>query len=653
MAKNSIEVVNSNLAFVTFSEERRPDVKKNWSYNFVNYGKKNDFPNELIRYFEEHAEHGAIVNAKSKYLFGKGLIAQNPEQQELANTFLNFANRYESWNDLGKKLALDCELFNSFYLQIITDMSGKPKEFFQLQYAKCRLSECKTKLYYNEDWVKNPSDFKVFELYKNGQVGTFFTTFKFYQPSKNKLDGIYAKVPYNGCLSEIKSDIDITTFNDSYVKKGFSAGTMVTFFNGEQAPEVKRQIKERFERGLCSPDNAGEVVINFADKNGQAAQIQALNVDDLDKKFEFISKRYQQKIITGHNITNPELFGIKQDGSALGNRVSIKESHELFLNTYIKPRQDTFIAFIEKVCFSVIGINIKLDIEQLEPIGFDLSNDADLTQDERRKLKGYEPLTAPKLDNNGVEIKESEVNNTLTNLTGRQFQGLMRIVNKFDAGKLSKESALALMVSGFGLSKEDALTFLNENDNIEDTKVQMQSTKSLEDCVFDYFSSLDTSIPEDIELELVSQDEVHIHNSNDALKFESEIQLKFADNKDSFLKSYIKSLIDRVTGKKKNEVVNENPTELITKYHYALKADAPALKGNSSRPFCVKMMALDKEFTFEQLDSARVAGLSNGFDEIDNIWDYRGGYYTNPNTKETTPWCRHIWAAKTYKIKKK
>lgn len=653
MAKNSIEVVGNNLAFVTFAEEKRPDIKKNWSYDFVNYGKKNDFPNELIRYFEEHAEHGAIVNAKSKYLFGKGLIAQNPEQEELANTFLNFANRYESWNDLGRKLALDCELFNSFYLQIITDMSGKPKEFFQLQYAKCRLSECKTKLYYNEDWVKKQSDFKIFELYKQGEVGTFFTTFKFYQPSKNKLDGVYSKVPYNGCLSEIKSDIDITTFNDSYVKKGFSAGTMVTFFNGEQAPEVKRQIKERFERGLCSPDNAGEVVINFADKNGQAAQIQALNVDDLDKKFEFISKRYQQKIITGHNITNPELFGIKQEGSSLGNRTSIKESHELFLNTYVKPRQDTFVAFIEKICYSVTGIDIKLDIEQLEPIGFDLSNDADLTQDERRKLKGYEPLQAPKLDANGTVIKESEVNNTLTNLTGRQFQGLMRIVNKFDAGKLSKESALALMVSGFGLSKEDALTFLNENDNIEDTKVQMQSTKSLEDCVFDYFSSLDTSIAEDIELELVSQDEVHIHNSNDALKFESEIQLKFADNKQNFLTTYIKSLIDRVTGKKKNEVVNENPTELITKYHYALKSDAPALKGNSSRPFCVKMMALDKEFTFEQLDGARVAGLSNGFDEIDNIWDYRGGYYTNPNTKETTPWCRHIWAAKTYKIKKK
>lgn len=40
MAKNSIEVVNNNLAFVTFADEKRPEIKKDWSYDFVKYGKK-------------------------------------------------------------------------------------------------------------------------------------------------------------------------------------------------------------------------------------------------------------------------------------------------------------------------------------------------------------------------------------------------------------------------------------------------------------------------------------------------------------------------------------------------------------------------------------------------------------------------------------
>jgi hypothetical protein len=687
MAKNSIEVVSNNLAFVTFAEEKRPEIKKDWSYDYIKYGKKNDFPNELIRYFEEHAEHGAIVNAKARYLFGKGLKAVNPEQEILANQFLDNANRYETWNDLGKKLALDCELFNSFYLQIITDMSGNPKEFFQLQYAKCRLSECKTKLYFNEDWIKKPSDFKIFELYNKGEVGTFFTTFKYYQPSKSKLDNIYSKVPYNGCLSEIKSDIDITTFNDSYVKKGFSAGTMVTFFNGEQSPEVKRQIKDRFEQGLCSPDNAGEVVINFADKGGQAAQIQALNVDDLDKKFEFISKRYQQKIVTGHNITNPELFGIKQEGSALGNRVSIKESHELFLNTYTKPRQETFVTFIENICYSVTNTWIDFEIEQLDAIGYDLTNDADLTQDERRKLKGYEPLVATKLDANGIEIKEGAVNSTLTNLTGRQFQGLMRIVSKFDAGKISKESALALMVSAFGLTEADALTFLNENDAVVESQVKMAEQTNT---ILAKFKSLAKADP--IEFEILFEHDAPIRNSQDALKLELKAhKMYFADALSISITELDDAVLNAIQGnptltveqlntlfkrdvteslarlnekglietnangyeattkgiEKVTNPIDEYVTEIQTVYKYKTKPDAPALL-TQSREYCKELLSESetKFWEFEDIDS-----MSNEFDM--NAWDFRGGYYTNPNTKETTPWCRHIWKAQTRKVKTK
>ena len=687
MAKNSIEVVSNNLAFVTFAEEKRPEIKKDWSYDYIKYGKKNDFPNELIRYFEEHAEHGAIVNAKARYLFGKGLKAVNPEQEILAKQFLDNANRYETWNDLGKKLALDCELFNSFYLQIITDMSGNPKEFFQLQYAKCRLSECKTKLYFNEDWIKKPSDFKIFELYNKGEVGTFFTTFKYYQPSKSKFDSIYAKVPYNGCLSEIKSDIDITTFNDSYVKKGFSAGTMVTFFNGEQSPEVKRQIKDRFEQGLCSPDNAGEVVINFADKGGQAAQIQALNVDDLDKKFEFISKRYQQKIVTGHNITNPELFGIKQEGSALGNRVSIKESHELFLNTYTKPRQETFVTFIENICYSVTNTWIDFEIEQLDAIGYDLTNDADLTQDERRKLKGYEPLVATKLDANGIEIKEGAVNSTLTNLTGRQFQGLMRIVSKFDAGKISKESALALMVSAFGLTEADALTFLNENDAVVESQVKMAEQTNTILAKFKSLAKADYQ-----EFELLFEHDAHIHNSQDALKLELKAhKMYFADaltisvtelddavlnaiqgnptltveQLNALLKVDVTESLARLNEKglietnangyeattkgieKVTNPIDEYVTEIKTIYKYKTKPDAPTLL-TQSREYCKDLLAESqtKHWEFEDIDS-----MSNEFGM--NAWDFRGGYYTNPNTNETTPWCRHIWKAQTIKVKTK
>lgn len=132
------------------------------------------------------------------------------------------------------------------------------------------------------------------------------------------------------------------------------------------------------------------------------------------------------------------------------------------------------------------------------------------------------------------------------------------------------------------------------------------------------------------------------------------MNLKFADSKDgSFLSNLVSGLLGKIgVGKESKSDEPKFKTEILTKYKYALKPDAEPLK-TTSRPFCKKMIEMNKEFTFEQIDSVRVAGLSNGMPEVDNIWDYRGGFYTNPITKQTDPFCRHYWKAITYKVKTK
>jgi hypothetical protein len=669
-SKTKLEVIDSanKVAMLSFGAYKTPDIIKSNQFEYIKWGKKNDFPQELIRYFNDHAEHSAIVSAKAKFLSGEGLKIKNAEQEVIGKKFLDSANRFEDWNDLFSKICLDVELFNSAYIQVISDLQGNPLEYLHLQYANCRLSECATKLYYSEDWNAKLYElkYKCYPLFKKGNIGTSFIRYKVYQPSKDKLSSLYPLPPYKGCLTEIKSDIDISTFDANLVLNGFSAGTIITFFNGEPTPEEKRAIRAQINGIHSSPENAGSIVVNYAQKGGDAAKIEAIASDDLANKFESIQKRYQSKILIGHNVTNPEIFGVKTEGSSLGNRVSIRESYELMLNTYTKPRQNNLLSWLENICYLSTGLWIEFEINQLDPIGFDLINDPDLTQDERRKIKGHEPLLAPKLDANGVEIKESEVNNTLTNLTGRQFQGLMRIVTKFDNGKLSKESAVALMVSGFGLTKEDALTFLNENDNVEDTPVKMSNQKNATDFLITYLSNLEKD--SDLELELVSEEDVHIHNNKQAVEFETIQKLKFADvKKKGFLDNLVSGIkgligIPETTTTEPIEEGDKYKTEIITKYRYALKEGIDYSTNpnriskdllSTSHDFCKKMIGLDREFTFEQLDKARVAGLSNGFPEVDNIWDFRGGFTTEKGTGIVNPFCNHIWKAKTYKVKTK
>lgn len=58
-------------------------------------------------------------------------------------------------------------------------------------------------------------------------------------------------------------------------------------------------------------------------------------------------------------------------------------------------------------------------------------------------------------------------------------------------------------------------------------------------------------------------------------------------------------------------------------------------------------LSKSKSWTFESLDN-----MEN--DLGTNVWDYRGGYYTNPDTGIVDPECRHLFYAitKRRKVKK-
>ena len=77
-------------------------------------------------------------------------------------------------------------------------------------------------------------------------------------------------------------------------------------------------------------------------------------------------------------------------------------------------------------------------------------------------------------------------------------------------------------------------------------------------------------------------------------------------------------------------------------YQYRERIDAPALKpGSTSRDFCRNLIALNKVFTRQEIDKISDRLRSAGIDR--NVWEYKGGWYHNPQTGVNTPSCRHTW----------
>lgn len=665
------------------------EFKEDGQKGFIKYGKDNLYPQELIRLYNEHPEHRAIINRKARYIWGKGLKAVKPEDEIKVNAFIDGFNRKQNLNQVGKKLTPNTEIFNGCYIEVITNLQGIPIEMYFLNSANCRISECETELYFCKNWTRNTnlSDITTISKFENnGKAGTFFVDFKYYTASANKLSSVYPIAQYQSIVDDINTDIDISTFNKNYVANGFSVGKIINFFNGLPDTPTMASIDRAF-KGTYSGEDGESVMITHSDREDKAPEVVDVSIADLSEKFAFTSKRAQKKIFAGHEMAS-ELFNIKFDDSFLSGSPDLLTLQELFVKGYIEPRQNDLLEFLSYLAFLKTGEYLEMMFDPISLIGADLSNDVDLTQDERRKLKGYAPLKAVPLDANGepMPVQASEVNDALTGLSATERNDINRIVHHFKTNKNGTSEALAIASLGaYGFSVSDAKKFLGINEGLD--------AKMSNDKVDKVLLALQKCAQPDNEDEILLIEAAHIHNSKDALKYERQI-MRFADalvitveqldsavltalkgnplisieeiakvtqsevykisesiarlTKNGFLENTIEGFkpTDKAIEKETKPIVSD---EIYTVYKYALKSDAPALvKGGSSRSFCKEMMLTSKSnsWSFDELDN-----LSN--DLGTNVWDYRGGYYTNPETNVIDPDCRHLFVAITKRRKSK
>ena len=114
-------------------------------------------------------------------------------------------------------------------------------------------------------------------------------------------------------------------------------------------------------------------MLNFADSRDRGVEIQQLNGNDFDKRFDILNKTVQREIYAGHQVTDPALFGIKEDG-IFTSRNQLVDSFELFQNTYVNNRQQ----FIERVfneLAALQGLKNCLYIQDTEPISYSIQRE--------------------------------------------------------------------------------------------------------------------------------------------------------------------------------------------------------------------------------------------------------------------------------------
>lgn len=681
----SHNIVSSNIFQINLATNQSPTYSIDKTKGIVKYGTKNDYPNYLLWLLNNHAEHGQITRGKARYI--TALSTKPVDPNPLAEQFLNRANPFETWQQINNKKDLDRATFGGYYLKVESGMDGKPLNWYHLPYSMVRVSSDGESFQVCDNWKTSwNQDITIYPKFKEGYAGTSVFYYKDYLPSENSLDATYAKPEYLSCTLDIDTDVRVGSFFNNYIKNNFSSGTMVIIPNGETDPKKQENITERIKLEHTGEDKAGNVVVVFTPKDGSKdVQVLSLNSNDLDKQYAEVSKRDKEKIVAGHGVPGA-LFGVKLDDKALLSRTEYTELYELFMNSYVLPKQEPDNVQLSKWFELKTGQKCEFIKEQFKPIGLELPLDNQVVVNALNAknpnilidyiIEKYGVKIPETLDANGQPLQieeETQVNENLKNLTGRQFQGLMRIVKKYDDKKISKESAIALMRSGFGVSEAEALTFLNVADEDEPnvTMAVKQSAHDKNKKIEELFLKYSHDIEECEVLETVYLGQINFKDVASTTVTVNELRSAILNQlkgnpylkPDELAKNFntteqvINEHLNWLTEKKLIEVgegtfqptekamakeTETIETEIYTEYTYELRPD---LKGQpvllaTSRDDCRKWYALTRKraITYDAIQK-----LTNEFG--DEAWDFRGGFYNDKG--DITPWCRHIWEGHT------
>lgn len=683
--KGNFNMIKTNVFEIKLAKNQAPCIVKEQNTGMIKFGKKNDYTDYLLFLYNNHPEHGGIVRGKAKYITGISIKGNTPQAEE----FLKKANTKESWFQVKKKCDLDKVIYGGYYLKVHTNALGTPIMWEHIDWGKVRKFTNGTYVIC-DDYKNYQTSKKTFlKGFTSGMVGTSVYEYKSYTPSINDISSTYPQSEYTSCILDIDTDIRVGTFFNSIVRNNFSAGTIITIFNGETDPKKKKDIVDRIKQENEGEDEAGKTAVVFVNKDSKGTEITRINANDLDKQYAEVNKRNVQKIVAGHEVP-AELFKIKLDNKALLSRPETAQLHELFINQYAIPNQEAFNETLSYFFTLKTNQTAIFEVEQIKLVGLELPLEntnviTALNQKDPNIVLNYIidrfGLELPKATINSSNVSTPvEANDHLKNLTGKQFQNLTRIVNKYKKKLISKDAALMMLKSAFNLNDEQALMFIDVATDVDDeTELEVKQSSDKQNMFFDLLAKYSHPVVDD---EILEEYEV----KNGYFKLETDVsdeiknavleQLKgnpFATPEDlakqldidiDLIKAalawlIVKKLIEQNEGaagftptEKAMDTEGINAIEIYTEYTYELRPDAPRTNNGKlikPRDFCAKMLSLygskNNAISFEAIDR-----MKNEFG--DNVWDFRGGFYTNGDTGEVTKWCRHFWKA-TVKARKK
>ena len=645
----------NDLIVLNFAEARQPEYKEKKSEGYIEFGQRNDYPAYILDLYNKSAKHNAIIKGKVNYINGNGWKAA--EDDAIGQAFIDNPNPDESLQDLSKKVEIDIEIFGGAYLEVIwSQFGGQLSSVYHIDFSRCRTNEDNTQFWIKKNWGDRKEEAEILPAFNtSNRQGKQILFIKEYRPGLNA----YPLPGYFGALNFIESDIEVSRHILGNAQTGFSASKLITLPNGEPSPEERRNIEGRFTSRFSGADGK-KFILSFVNDLTRKPIIDDLGASDLTKEdFGRVDTIIQQNLMAGHSITTPTLFGIAEPGQ-LGTRNQMRDAYEIFKNTYVNDKQQS----IEKVFTKLAkekGATSDLKIIPLEPIGLELSEAAILTVAPREwilekagiDITQYQqsPQIADGIDSPqlAAEGSQSPTNESIKNMTGRQYQQVLRIIRQFGQGKITKEIATTMLKAGLGLTDAEINTMLGVEEEFGqvytmDETIAMFSEVGTPKADYTIVQSSPLKfedVTDEVDKQILSilnkQPLTPAQDIAAALKRSvQDIEERIASLIQKNVLTVIKDTGERKLTKPLSEIVDAPvKTTFEIKYSYEWKPGQPA-NDNPSRAFCTRLLEIDKFWTRKEIEAlTQRLGYS--------VFDRAGGWWGQGVGKPASPSCRHEW----------
>jgi DNA-binding MarR family transcriptional regulator len=616
-----------NIHSLQFNNRKIPKFLEVKNKPWVSCGEKNDYTYYLVDLYKRSTFHSAIINAKVNYIAGggwtyekKGVVTVGQRAQ--AEKLLSQPFSDTDLDEVAIKTELDYQILGWEILLITWTKNRRNIVINHGDAANFRTNPKQTEFYYTRGWYKikngkpvenkkpeEEEDWKVYKAYDpKDRTGTQVYYSKRYHPDQYA----YGIPIYHGACTWIESSCKYGDFQHSNISKSFSPAKVVNIY-GEVPDEPKqREIADQIKKNF-SGEEGDRLVISFQRSKETGIEVTDAMVSDQADLYKEIAEQSKENICVTHEF--PKLLLGSTTEGALGQRNELITMEESFYNRYVVPAQKRKEKIINELA-SDIGIGIKFRLKRTKSVEWMPSDEA------IARVIGDVAL--------GEYVREKLAIESLTKSTFSAHKHEQADISMFES--FGVDASLFSVVSERDIPTSDPFELEKFEADYLDFEFAEAKIKSIDRTVLDLL----TKNPYMDKAELAKAAKVNPSLVDKALNrlLEKELISPYKENvADEKVRAY------EVSPEAQN-ILREEPAkteQYEVMYRYAIAEGVPALvPGGQTRPFCDKLMKMNKLFTRDEINN-----LSN--QQGRNVWSLRGGWYHNPNTGVNESSCRHTW----------